>query len=414
MSRKALAIAFFATLLPVLLGRPASATVGALVKTVSVPPAAQCTVGTSVAAVPGALVGFPAKPVLLVISCYGGNTLNYIDPVTSTLVKSVNTSVTPGNGWGSLAFRGDKLDLTGCGNDAATHPVYSIDPNTGAATFLFNSVAGGFEICDGHTWDGKTQTFYISPDVSTTVYHYSAAGALLGSFPAAAGCPNSGVAVGGDVLYEACNGILNIVRTDKTNGLMLSSFPSAGSRTEDLECDSVTFFESQGVHVMWSKDAFLNELFAFEIPLNDCGPGGFPPIIEVPVDIHPTSCPNPINCKSKGVVPAAVLGTASFDVTRIDPASIRILGVAPLRWALEDVATPYVPFTGKSSCTDCTTAGPDGFLDLTLKFDTQALLQAIGTFVGKSCRVLTLTGKLKPQFGGNSFSGEDVVRLQCP
>ena len=112
-------------------------------------------------------------------------------PATSTLVKSVNTTPTPGNGWGSLAYRADKGDLSGCGNDAATHPVYRIDPNTGAATFLFNSVSGGFEICDGHTWDGPTQTFYVSPDVSPTVYHFSATGVPLGSFPAAAGCPNS-------------------------------------------------------------------------------------------------------------------------------------------------------------------------------------------------------------------------------
>ena len=54
--------------------------------------------------------------------------------------------------------------------------------------------------------------------------------------------------------------------------------------------------------------------------------------IEVPVDIKPTSCPNPLNPKSNGVVPVAILGTADFDVSQIDPASILLEGVAPLRW----------------------------------------------------------------------------------
>jgi len=40
----------------------------------------------------------------------------------------------------------------------------------------------------------------------------------------------------------------------------------------------------------------------------------FTPTIEVPVDIKPTSCPNPLNVKSRGVLPVAILGTADFDV----------------------------------------------------------------------------------------------------
>lgn len=46
-------------------------------------------------------------------------------------------------------------------------------------------------------------------------------------------------------------------------------------------------------------------------------------VCPVPIDIKPQSCPNPINVKSRGVLPVAILGTAEFDVTTIDPASIR-------------------------------------------------------------------------------------------
>ena len=62
--------------------------------------------------------------------------------------------------------------------------------------------------------------------------------------------------------------------------------------------------------------------------------------VAVPVDIKPQSCPNPLNCKTQGLLPVAILGTADFDVTTLDVFSIQLAGVAPLRSALEDVATP--------------------------------------------------------------------------
>ncbi len=43
----------------------------------------------------------------------------------------------------------------------------------------------------------------------------------------------------------------------------------------------------------------------------------------VALDIHPTSCPNPLNPKSRGLMPVAVLGTADFDVTLLDPVQSR-------------------------------------------------------------------------------------------
>lgn len=128
--------------------------------------------------------------------------------------------------------------------------------------------------------------------------------------------------------------------------------------------------------------------------------------IKVAVDIHPQSCPNPLNVGSQGVLPAAILGTATFDVTQMDVATVRLEGVPPLRSALEDVATPFVPFTGKKKDSDCTAEGPDGVLDLTLKFDTQAVVAALGPVTDGEVRVLKLTGTL---LDGTSIVGEDVV-----
>jgi hypothetical protein len=131
--------------------------------------------------------------------------------------------------------------------------------------------------------------------------------------------------------------------------------------------------------------------------------------IEVPVDIHPTSCLNPFNVGQGGVTPVAILGTADFDVTQVDPGSVVLEGIAPLRWAYEDVATPFEPFIGKIDPYDCTTDGPDGFMDLTLKYKTQELVEAIGEVADGDVLVLSLTGALLEEFGGIPIIGEDVI-----
>jgi len=138
----------------------------------------------------------------------------------------------------------------------------------------------------------------------------------------------------------------------------------------------------------------------------------------VPVDIKPYSCPNPLDVrkyslKKYGVLHVAVLGTKDFDVTQIDPASIRLEGVAPLRWYLKDVATPFTPSTGKKHCyEDCTIDGTDGFKDLTLKFSAKKLIAALGNVKDNECRVLKLSGNLKKEQGSTPIVGEDVVVIQ--
>jgi len=133
-----------------------------------------------------------------------------------------------------------------------------------------------------------------------------------------------------------------------------------------------------------------------------------PPFIPVFVDIKPQSCPNPLNTKGKGVLPVAILGTEEFDVSTIDPSTINLEGVFPLRWALEDVATP---FDGEEC--ECTTEGSDGFMDLTIKFDTQEIIGALGDVVDGEVRPLYLTGNLIEEFGGTGIEGSDCVIIKA-
>ena len=130
---------------------------------------------------------------------------------------------------------------------------------------------------------------------------------------------------------------------------------------------------------------------------------------QVHIDVKPSSCPNPLNVKSKGVLPVALLGTADLDVNDVDIASLRLEGVAPIRSAFEDVATPTDLFTANGDCyEDCNELGPDGYTDLTLKFDRQELVEALGLggVEDRECVVLKLTGNLND---GTSIEGEDLV-----
>lgn len=136
--------------------------------------------------------------------------------------------------------------------------------------------------------------------------------------------------------------------------------------------------------------------------------------VEAYLDIKPGSCPNPFNAKKKskawanengskgGVLPVALLGTPAFDVDDVDVATLLLEGVAPLRSGYEDVATP-TEFEGGCACT---TAGPDGHEDLTLKFSRVEIAEALGDVLPGETIPLTLTGELTD---GTSFDAVDCV-----
>jgi hypothetical protein len=151
-----------------------------------------------------------------------------------------------------------------------------------------------------------------------------------------------------------------------------------------------------------NDDEYFGQFYTGTTPLSLLQP--------VAVDIKPQGCPNPLNTKSQGVTPVAILGTADVDVTQIDIASVRLEDVAAIRSAIEDVATPYTPTNGLDGAPACTDLGPDGFDDLTLKFDAQELIGALGEVEDGEVRTVTLTGLLQD---GTPIEGEDVVVIKA-
>lgn len=127
--------------------------------------------------------------------------------------------------------------------------------------------------------------------------------------------------------------------------------------------------------------------------------------------------------KSKGVLPIAILGTATFDVYDIDPAEVTLMGVPPITWHYEDVST----WLDRSlySC-ECTDAGPEGYLDLVFHFDTQevvTMLEQLAAFYnvtiedGAEGSLMLFSGDVPDPtafvLGDNVWNGDEVWGYDC-
>ncbi len=134
----------------------------------------------------------------------------------------------------------------------------------------------------------------------------------------------------------------------------------------------------------------------------------------VQVDIKPGSCSNPVNLGSRGRTPVAVLGTLDLDVATIDPATLRLEGIAPVHASIDDVAAYGVPGMA-GGCDDvCDEQGPDGIDDLVLVFSTEAIAAALGAPGHGECIALTLTGNLSAAHDATPIEGSDVVLILSP
>jgi hypothetical protein len=116
----------------------------------------------------------------------------------------------------------------------------------------------------------------------------------------------------------------------------------------------------------------------------------------------------------------AIIGAGGFDVRTIDLRSIRLVGVAapspawivPMRHSLP---SPQIGRAGVDHCR----LGPTRSLDLVLGFHSRDVRRAAEALLGHPLEdgdlvALTLTGRLKPQFGGTPIVGESVVSVKGP
>ena len=150
------------------------------------------------------------------------------------------------------------------------------------------------------------------------------------------------------------------------------------------------FGSADDVDVDFGRDRYVpNEGFAgVEDTLNAVAFGLPTPVVAIPVgvDVRPGNDENQVNLESAGLIPIALLGSASFDVTQIDVATLAI-GAAGS------------PPDGKLQTRD---ASQDGFADLVFHVRTPATALAPGD------AELCVAGQL---LDGRPIAGCDAVRI---
>jgi hypothetical protein len=145
---------------------------------------------------------------------------------------------------------------------------------------------------------------------------------------------------------------------------------------------------------------------------------GIPDECEPGLDIKPGSCPNPLNRGSLGVLPVALVGKAYFDATTIDVSSVVMFRVDGIGWGVgphegplgphslfEDVATPFVG----DPC-DCHDLGGDGIVDLSMKFKTVDVVEALelNDLPAGAAVELVVVGSL---LDGTEFEARDCITI---
>ena len=211
---------------------------------------------------------------------------------------------------------------------------------------------------------------------------------------------------------------------------MMKGFERMGIETIDPGTGEINWFEKIATIIVenqdadggWPIDRWGGRILSTEWALLTLEKIVPETTIKVFVDVKPTSCPNPLNRKSKGKIPLAILGTEDFDVSNIDPATVAIfhefedgiIGEAfATNWSYEDVATPYFGDGELDDIMDCTTEGSDGFVDLVLHFKTQDVVAAYGEYLEdmdkKDMLILEVKGQLVDD--GLSLYGKDVMKI---
>jgi len=212
---------------------------------------------------------------------------------------------------------------------------------------------------------------------------------------------------------------------------IMKGFEAYGVDLIDLDDDGVPEFDwfddvstrivdTQNMDGSWSADYWGDDILSTIWALLTLERVVAIPRITVSVDIKPGSWPNPINKGSKGVISVAICGTEDFDVTTIDPASVRLhnetseYGVPPLRWSYEDAATPYPDETPDDP--DGHEETTDGIMDLVLKYDTQEAVTMLDLCEYEDWMYvrLFLRGNLLEEEGGTPIEGFDWIRIQSP
>lgn len=349
------------------------------------------------------------------ISCYASNPdLMRASATTGVVDKTYNIA----SDLGAIAYDAGRNGIWAAEAGAVYFIQLDASQNVVSHTIAFSAGSDAAGLVDGLAFDSVDQTLYFKPDNSSPIHHYTTAGVKLADITGASSCygpATSGLAIGGQYLYEGKDGCSHVYVVDKTTlapffdfSTVIASDPN--HRDEGLTCDTQTF-AGKGIHVMWSKEAYNpNRAAAFEIPFGTCGSGGkkFVP------DTTPPSC-------ALTAVGTNAKGQKYIQVTVQDSdGGMQSVTVSELSNAVADVGTYQ---TGISSApTMVNTGGTTSPIVVTATKQNQSLGASIGLHlvdvagnVTNCDPVLTSLSAQKGKAGWQVYpnvpSAEHVVRV---
>ena len=207
-------------------------------------------------------VGLAFDGTNLLVSCYYDSTIVAVSPVDGHQISVHH--ILGATALGALAWDNGRGVVWAC---SGFNTVGTINLNTD----VFLPAFAGPGCFDGLAYDGSDDTIWTSPDATNSVTHSTTSGTQLATYSPPLPCGNSGIAVGGPLLYLATDGCQSIYTSPKDFSAAPTFFASFPARLEDMECDNLDF---PGVGAMWSKDAYDTTLNAWEIPNGSCIFGG--------------------------------------------------------------------------------------------------------------------------------------------
>jgi len=178
---------------------------------------------------------------------------------------------------------------------------------------------------------GGTNIFSVTGYNSAEIYDVAAAGgAGQTAFTGFMSTPRRGhrsvsLANGDIMVAGGVQGGVGSLSSAEIFSAATGTWTNTGSMLDGREAHTLTLMSSGQVLVAGGikhNPTFENPVFlrAAEIWGGGC--------LEVPIDIKPGSYPNTINLGSGGTVPVAILSTATFDATTVNPASVTLAGAA--------------------------------------------------------------------------------------
>ncbi|MFC2171039.1 SBBP repeat-containing protein [Acidobacteriota bacterium] len=193
---------------------------------------------------------------------------------------------------------------------------------------------------------------------------------------------------------------VHAIALDATGDVYLTGW----TRSSDFPVINPIFTDQNGGH----DDVFVTKILDLDLPT----------VILVAVDISPGACPNSLEHVHNSQLVVSILGTPHFDVTWIDPLSLRLReSVAPIRSmsrrktdrVIKDRSAPVHTDMLGGSC-DCWDGYEDGYDDLTVKFSLIEVLNTLDVPPRPGQLIpLRLSGKLKDVYGGSVIDGKDCL-----